>query len=477
MNPKDVVKSSQEQAVAAWIDAMNHLRVAEMMERLLKQKGNYKNALYELESARQDIFELLRSNRGGAKGSHGFIAERTQVAIENARSLLDGLEINAFWSNNNGPTDFVVNGTNVQQKFVQSNCGLGEIFRHLQKYPSYAKSGNVYQIPKDFYERLSSVWDLSAEQAGKLPNRDYSLWKAAQDFFDKTGLDKSKIQPSDLTYEQVQAGQINSTLRDLETKTGEQNQQRNKEIQDSGAPSWQEGAEVAAISAAVEAGTNFLLAIEQKRKSGKQLADFTVDDWKEVGLYTGKGGIIGVVRGGAVYAMTNLAGTPAPVASAFVTAVFGVLSQAILLENGEISETEFVENSELFCIGASVSAVSSLLGEIIIPVPFLGAIIGNAVGTILYEISKDYLDERETELISQYCVEINSLNARLSAQFRALVRQLQDEFSKFSSLLDWAFDPDINTAFLGSIQLADYVGVSHEKVLRTQADIDRYFLS
>ena len=159
-----------------------------------------------------------------------------------------------------------------------------------------------------------------------------------------------------------------------------------------------------------------------------------------------------------------------------VTAVFGVLSQAMLLEQGKITETEFVENSELACINASVSAVSSLVGQMLIPIPVLGALVGNAAGMILYEIGKDYLDKREQDLIGRYRSEIQQLNIKLDVQLQKLIRYLQEEFSHFSSLLDWAFDPDVNTAFLGSVQLADYVGVESDKVLRTKADIDRYFL-
>lgn len=476
MNLENVAKSSQEQGVAAWIEVLNRLRIAEMMERLQSQGNNFTNAIGELERARLDIFGLIENNRGGVKGVHGFIAERTQVAIENARDLLNGFSASAAWINDNGPTDFVVDGMNVQQKFVQANCGLDKILEHLQKYPEYIQEGNVYQIPKDFYERLSSVWNLSAEQAGKLSGKDYSLWKTADSFFKTTGLSRDKIQPSDLTYKQVQAGEINGTLRDLENQTMEENQKIKNGIEEAGAPSWKEGAQVTAVSAALEAGTNFLLGIAKKKKAGKRLVDFTVQDWEDVGLDTAKGGATGAVRGSVVYAMTNLAGTPAPVASSLVTAAFGVLSQAVLLEQGKISETEFIENSELVCISASVSAVSSLLGQILIPIPVLGALVGNAAGMILYEIGKDCFDKREQDLIERYRSEIQQINIKLDAQLQKLIHYLQEEFARFSSLLDWAFDPDVNTAFWGSVQLADYMGVEPDKVLRTKADIDRYFL-
>ena len=54
---------------------------------------------------------------------------------------------------------------------------------------------------------------------------------------------------------------------------------------------------------------------------------------------------------------------------------------------------------------------------------------------------------------------------------------LKKEMERFSSMLELAFDPDVNIAFDGSIVLADYVGVTPKKVLRNKRDIDQYFLN
>lgn len=44
-------------------------------------------------------------------------------------------------------------------------------------------------------------------------------------------------------------------------------------------------------------------------------------------------------------------------------------------------------------------------------------------------------------------------------------------------MLELAFDVNVNIAFDGSIALADYVGVAQDRVLRSKADIDNYFLN
>ena len=65
------------------------------------------------------------------------------------------------------------------------------------------------------------------------------------------------------------------------------------------------------------------MSVAQKRKE-KKFSEFTSDDWKEIGVDSGKGTIKGGIRGGAIYVLTNFTATPANVASAYVTAAFGL---------------------------------------------------------------------------------------------------------------------------------------------------------
>ena len=222
---------------------------------------------------------------------------------------------------------------------------------------------------------------------------------------------------------------------------------------------------------------SFCLGVAKKLKEGKKVSEFTAEDWKEVGLDTAKGTATGGIRGAAIYGMTNFTATPAAVASAFVTAVLGVASQARQLQLGNISEEEFLDNSQVLCLDVSVSAVSSLLGQVFIPVPVLGAVIGNVVGTMLYGITKDYFSQREQALSQSYMQGIEQLNKELDEHYQMLIAQLKKEFAKFVSITELAFDEDVNLAFDGSVALADYIGVQSGKVLRNKADIDSFFLA
>lgn len=479
MDVAQIVKSTQEQGAAAWIDYLNQLRLNELLAKLTSQDMNLEQALAELQKMKVNIAALIENNRGGAKGMHGFIAEAAEVGIENARNLIKGLDAVCEWINNNGPADILRDGAEIQQKFVQSggHFGLEAVRAHLEKYPNYIRNGGKYQIPKDFYNNLQRILALSQEEAAKESTSTYQSWKWIHTFFRENGISPNDLEPAVLDYSAVQVGKINKTIQQENDHIKSEYQRRRNEAYEASKPTLQEGIKASGISAAMEGGMAFCLSVWKKRKQGKYLAEFTTEDWKEVGIDTTKGTIQGGIRGGVIYAMTNFTATPAAVANAFATAAFGVTGQGIKFRRGEISAEEFIENSEILCLDVSISAVSAMLGQVAIPIPILGAMIGNIAGMFMYQIAKDNLSEKEQILIQTYQASFATLNQMLDERYHTLLTLLRKELDKFTSMLELAFDPDVNIAFDGSIALADYVGVDQEKVLRNKHDIDQYFLN
>lgn len=479
MNVAQVVKSTQEQAAAAWISFLNQLRLNELLAKLANQDINLEQALAELQNLKLNIMELVISNRGGGKGIHGFLAEAAEAGVGNARNLVQGLKPAYTWINDNGPADLLRNSTEIQQKFVKAggHFGLESIKEHLEKYPDFVKNGGKYQIPKEFYENLKKILALSEEDAKKASTGIYKQWKWFQSFFADNNVSPDDIEPSLLNYTDVQREKIDETIRHEEKSIRDTDQKIRDKAYEASKPTARQGAQVAAVSAAAEGGMQFCLGVAKKLKAGKKLPEFTADDWREVGIDTAKGTAQGAIRGASVYAMTNFTATPAAVANALVTAAFGVAAQAYQLQNGSISEEDFIVNSEVLCLDVSISAVSSILGQTMIPIPVLGAVIGNVVGMFLYGIVKDNFSSREQALADRFRGDIEELNKCLDMRYQQLIQHLKEEFAKYTSVLELAFDPDVNTAFDGSIQLADYVGVASENVLRSKQDIDNFFLN
>lgn len=175
--------------------------------------------------------------------------------------------------------------------------------------------------------------------------------------------------------------------------------------------------------------------------------------------------------------MTNFTATPAAIASACVTAAIGMAAQSQKLRAGEITEDDFVNSSEVLCLDVSVSAVASLIGQTVIPIPVLGAVIGNVAGMFMYGIAKDHLSEKEQTITERFLTEMQTLDQVLEFKYQKFIEFLRKEFAKYKSVLELAFDPQANIAFANSITLAELVGVSDEKNFREKSNIDTYFLN
>lgn len=487
------LKRTQEQATAAWINQLIQKRLSELIEALTTQDISFEQAMDELQELKTNVADLIFSNRGGEKGVHGFIAEAAEVGFENAENLIKGLKASCTWINDNNPqADIQRDDVLIQLKFVQKNFGIGYkgserteasgFYYTLKYHPEFLKQGGKLMTSKDYYERIIRLYNMTQEEASKLTRNSpdgltYTAWREVHNFFETTGATPADIEPSLLTNSEVQKGAIAKTIQKEEARLKEIDQQRRMNAVEKSKPTAKEGTTVTAVSAVLEGGTAFCTRVIQKRKDGKKISEFTAKDWKEIGIDTTLGTAKGGIRGAVVYALSNFTATPANVATGLVTATFGVMSQAKLLREGMIDDEEFLINSEALCLDVSISTVSALLGQTIIPIPVLGAIIGNTAGMFLYDIAKSQGLKQEQALIKNYQAEITSLNEVLEEQYKSLLRMLEESFKKFKSMMELAFNPDINKAFEASIEFARFNGVAEERILKSKTEIDAYFLS
>lgn len=483
METEKILKSSQEQAVGAWVNYLNQVRLDRLSAALAKQNENLETAIKTLDTAFATIKNnIILRNRGGEKGMHGFIAEIAECGIGNARKQIIGKAGDYVWINDNGPDDFLRGFEKIQQKFVQSggHLSLRAVAEHLHYYPEYLNDGYKYQIPKDHYDKVMAYLKMSADDANKLPTStgDFSRcqWQEVHDFFENNNIDPDKLEPAILEYSEVQQGTIADTI-DSEKKHLQETDRKKREsaYQDSN-PTMSEGIKVAGVAAVTEGLTTFTVSVIHKRKSGKKIKDFEQKDWLEISGESAKGTLKGGIRGISIYGLTNYTATPAAVASAITTASFGVAEQAHLLRNGVINEVQFIENSEMLCLDASVSALSSFAGQVLIPIPIVGAVIGNAVGSMFYQIGKDSLSAKEKDLFNKYLEEINDFDQKLSAEYHFYIEQLNRCFEEFTELVSAAFDPDFEKAFEGSILLARYMRVTDDEILKDYDEVASYFL-
>jgi hypothetical protein len=484
LDPQKLAKTNQEQAVAAWVNYLNQLRLDSLLSAFRQQDVNLQDALARVDEAIRKIdLEVVAANRGGVKGMHGFIAEVAEAGVGNARSRIRGEGAVYQWVNDNGPVDLIRGGVEIQQKFVAAGgrFGLGAVAEHLEKYPGFVTSGGKYQIPGDHFDVIRRLHDMPREEAGRLLTRSgdgpsFRDWERVQAFFKESSVGIESLEPSTLEYHEVQRGAYESTLQAEKDSLHSTDQTLRNDAYQASRPKLKEGAKATLVAAAVEGGTAFVMAVVEKRREGKKLKDFTGDDWIDIGGGTGLGVVRGGVRGFSIYSLTNFTATSAAVASSIVTAAFGIAEQANKLRRGEINELEFIENAELVALEAAVSGLSSFVGQALIPVPVLGAVIGNTVGMVMYSAVSSSLSKREAELIALYLEEQRVLDEHLAADYQELINRLDASMADYLGVLERAFSPDVEIALLGSVELALALGVAVDEVLDSEQKTFTYFL-
>lgn len=478
-------KSTQEQAVASWINYLNEVRMTTLMETLSKEEDNLNRAVATIGETTKTIKDVIIENgggRGGPRGMHGFIAECAEVGAGNAWEQIEGRAPTYEWINDNGPIDIRHGAEAIQQKFVNSggHLSLEAIKQHLDDYPEFLKNGGKYQIPADHYEKIQNLLSISEEEANKMSTGtgDFSLrqWREVHEFFESSEISPDKIEPSRFKYKDVQREQYKDTLASEKQKLKARNKERRDEAHQNSKPSVQEGLKATAAAAAIEGATAFCMEVASKMRAGKKLSDFSADDWKAIAEKTGIGTLRGGVRGASIYMLTNHTATPAAVASALVTAAFGVAEQANKFRKGELDEVSFIENSEILCLDATVSALSSLAGQVLIPIPVLGAVIGNAVGTMLYQFGKESLSAKEQEILRGHLESIQRKDAELRTQYRNFIDALSENLLEFMGILERAFTVNPVSALRGSVELARRMGVPEDEILDSREKIEAYFL-
>ena len=495
MDAEKLIKSNQEQAVASWLNYLNQIRINRIVDAMQQQNENLQDAVLVLKDTMQTIdLDIIEKNRGGQKGQHGFIAEVAECGIGNAFDKLKGDDGSYSWVNDNGPVDLRRGAVDIQQKFVRSGglFSLNAVQAHHSKYPDFLNNGEKYQIPKDFYDNILKLYNMSEKEAYKKLSSTSDLtlkqWRKVHEFFENGDITINDLEPSSLKYDEVQMGNIKHTIELKNQDAHKENNILKEGDLEEGRASIEEAGQAALTGAIIEGGTTFVMEIIKRVKSGKKIKDFSEDDWKDILKKSGISTVKGGVRGASIYMITNLTTafvdvgkvysvttTPAAVASALVTAGFGVAEQVHLYREGKLSELDLIENSEILCLDAGVSAVSSLIGQAIIPIPVLGAVIGNSVGTVMYQIGKDNFNKKENEFFERYISEQAKLDEALRVEYDDLIRSLNDALLKYYALLEEAFSPIPEIAFSGSIKLAKSLNVPMSEILCDIEDIDSYF--
>lgn len=492
------------QSIASYISYLKNMKSEELQDILSKETQSYTAEDIKLLEVLKhvDDVRLFINNPGNILGSeitkHGEIAEQFDVLSRNCLRILDGLKDDATFDNvgRTAPEDYIIAGQAVQSKFYNGlNNSLKAILDHNEKYEYFGSDGNSYYvIPKDQFEVIQKILDGDKIVDFNGEPLNLSTLQKAKELInlieEQTGQPFNEVTKSSaFDYGEPQLGVANKTLDKQEAQYREKIEENRNEIrkkanedrqvaQDKAQPDFTEASKIAGIAVVFGGGISLGLSIHKKTRSGIRIEDFTEQDWKDVGLDTGKGAIKGGLTGYSIYYLTNIYDIPAPIAGAYTSAAFGILNISNQYRKGEIEADDFIEMSQVVCLDSALNAVGATVGQTIIPIPVLGAVIGSITTNAVSSLAKDLLNKHENELIEQYEREFEIKMQRLDEKHKVIYADIMDRYNKLTDLTVIAFDFNLNNELRlqASIHLAKEWGVKETKILKDCDEIDCFFL-
>lgn len=457
-----------DQVAGAQAAATNLARAAAEAAALVRQDDAFGDALVQMQITREFISDTAHV-LGSEATKHGEIAEATEMGIRSARDALYQRPISVSEPpSRNSPIDYRIDSQDVQSKFVNgTNSGLDHVLKHMDKYKEFGRDGNsYYHIPKDQYEQILQVregnyCELSDRSVRAIQQKIAAIEAESGKQFDQV------VKPANSTYAEVQQGKVSETLDRHEEELEKNNEELKDGIRMEHEPSVKEGLQTAAAAGAVAGAFGFAASAGQKYfKEGKNIfkGDFNQEDWKDVGLDTGKAAITGAITGGAVYFITNYIGTSAPLASAFVSTTKGMAVLVKRQHDGELTEGEFADQALLLCSDVAMVTLASAAGQALIPIPVFGALVGSFAGKAACEIIKG-MSAKGADAVRR---RMKDAQTHLDREYQAKLRQLEDSYLPTISMMEYAFDTENNRALLASsLTLGRMLGVPEATLIKS----------
>lgn len=458
------------------VDEINRKRLVNEIKKLNIQDKNFLKAIEEIDRVREFI-GAPEKIIGNKSTKHGEIAEHVEVGIRRARQVLDGKNMTATFEGVSriAPEDYLIDGIKVQSKFINgTKNNLDAVLKHMNKYSDFGRDNSYYHIPKDEYNLIEMILNGEKNIDGLKLKTIETIKRKIYEIENKSGKSFNEIvKPALSKYPEVQQGKVHSTLDQHEKKVFEKNEQKKTQISDEHKPNMTDALKATGVAAAVGATVSLTTSLYIKSKEGKYFykGDFTIDDWKDVGIDVLKGGSIGGVSGASIYTLTNYASLSAPFAGAIVSASKGVGVLANDLKKGKIDKYEFIELGMVICAESAIVGLATVAGQTVIPIPILGAVVGSFAGTIL----TNSLGDKNKVTGKQIQSDIDDYIKKLDKSYQNLINEITLEFKNLGGLTEACFNAKNNKeTFELSIQLALAYGIKNEDILKTNDDIDYY---
>ena len=385
------ISENAAQAEADFVNTINTIRLNKLFAKLAEIDNREKKAQEEIAILKKEIKKILSSNRGWQTGMHGFIGESCQVHIANVKSFLKGEKALYVLLDDNSMTDYKRGSVLIQQKACQSDnhLGLDHVKRHCDNYPEFVNNGGIYQIPKDFYQKYDRMRNTPKEIAAKFRKEDLRLWKFVHEFNETNP--EIVIEPMEVTYHDIQAGNVNNTISNVEKNTKEELTKQKTEAQNMYTPSTKELLKVSSISGLFEGTLTATLSAGMILKSGKKLKDFGKSDKIYILKQFTTGFIRGSVRAGITYFLTAFCKMSSALASTITTASFAIAKHTYAFVKKGKNKVCYIKELLIDLAEIILTAVGANIGKTIFKKsPFIGSLLGSITFSTGCRFAKKY---------------------------------------------------------------------------------------
>lgn len=236
----------------------------------------------------------------------------------------------------------------------------------------------------------------------------------------------------------------------------------------------------------IKTATMFLIGVWSKLKQGGSVSELTKDDWNSIMGAAAENAAMIDPRDYSMMVFDlyrrSIAFAIDPMRENASESVISRLEEIVSLmegynedlETGDMPEIKYIEENLWLSLEAVFLVMADRMSHTLLPEKRRE--LSEAISALVFQKFRYSHYEEELAVLDE-CIEYQAkLDQRLTERVNAYVDALKDELDEFDAMVENAFNAtDFQAAFRGSIDLAESFGA--ENILRTQKDVDDFFLS
>lgn len=235
----------------------------------------------------------------------------------------------------------------------------------------------------------------------------------------------------------------------------------------------------------IKAGTVLIVSIINKVSKGKEINEFTEDDWKEISESVIDNAVLmdemkyskmvfltyADYIDASALSISRFASEDRVVAIKTLSSEIRAKSEAF--DRGEIAETAFIEDCMWIALEAMVKLLASTLA--LCSSKDFGKL-SYAVSVFAFEYGRMTLYKQENEILTEYIENQRMLSDELEEKYKQYLESVEKQTKIFSELVEDAFSTDCRTRLRKSAEIAKAAGVEESEILKTKEEIDDFFM-